>query len=123
VALHDAIQSASIIEERASGLVQFIERYKKLTGLPPMKTRTFSRGRTDLQNRTTFQAKSFRIRGSVFSFPQKCTIELEADRQMLEQVLINLVRNSVDALQNTNSPEIEISCYPEGDKHISPFSP
>jgi two-component system nitrogen regulation sensor histidine kinase NtrY len=38
---------------------------------------------------------------------------------MLEQVLINLVRNSVDALQNTESPEIEISCYQEGDKHVS----
>lgn len=41
VALKDAIQSASIIEERSKGLVQFIERYKKLTGLPPMKTERF----------------------------------------------------------------------------------
>ena len=37
---------------------------------------------------------------------------------MLEQVLINLVRNSVDALQETETPEIELSCYREGDKHV-----
>jgi two-component system nitrogen regulation sensor histidine kinase NtrY len=41
VALQEAIQSASIIEERSAGLVQFIERYKKLTGLPPMRTERF----------------------------------------------------------------------------------
>ena len=39
-AVEDAVQSAGIIEERSSGLVNFIERYKKLTGLPPLKKKT-----------------------------------------------------------------------------------
>jgi signal transduction histidine kinase len=118
VALQDAIQSASIIEERSSGLVQFIERYKKLTGLPPMKTQRFPAGELISKIEHLFQ-EEFQDQGIRFLRPSKCTIELEADRHMLEQVLINLVRNSVDALQKTERPEIEISCYPEGEKHIS----
>ena len=39
--LTDAVQSASIIEERSGGLVDFIERYKKVTGLPPLKAEVF----------------------------------------------------------------------------------
>jgi nitrogen fixation/metabolism regulation signal transduction histidine kinase len=117
VALQDAIQSASIIEERSSGLVQFIERYKKLTGLPPMKTQRFQAGELISKIEQLFQ-EEFQDQGIRFLLPSKCHIELEADRHMLEQVLINLVRNSVDALQKTEKPEIELSCYREGDKHI-----
>jgi two-component system nitrogen regulation sensor histidine kinase NtrY len=117
VALHDAIHSASIIEERSSGLVQFIERYKKLTGLPPMKIQRFPAGELISKIEQLF-GEEFQDQGIRFLRPPECRIELEADRHMLEQVLINLVRNSVDALQKTEIPEIELSCYREGDKHI-----
>jgi nitrogen fixation/metabolism regulation signal transduction histidine kinase len=117
VALQDAIQSASIIEERSSGLVQFIERYKKLTGLPPMKIERFPAGELISKIEQLFQ-EEFQEKGVRFLHPSKCRIELEADQHMLEQVLINLVRNSLDALQRTEKPEIELSCYREGDKHV-----
>jgi two-component system nitrogen regulation sensor histidine kinase NtrY len=38
-------------------------------------------------------------------------MELEADKEMMEQVLINLVKNAADALQQTADPKIELSCY------------
>ncbi|TFH19618.1 MAG: GHKL domain-containing protein [Bacteroidia bacterium] len=117
VALQDAIQSASIIEERSSGLVQFIERYKKLTGLPPMKTERFPAGELIPKVEQLFR-EEFKEKGIRFLGPSKCNIELEADRQMLEQELINLVKNSVEALRNTEDPEIELSCYREGDTQV-----
>jgi len=116
-ALQDAIQSASIIEERSSGLVQFIERYKKLTGLPPIKTQRFPAGDLISKIEQLFQ-EEFQDLGIRFLRPSTCRIELEADRHMLEQVLINLVRNSLDALQKTESPEIELLCYREGEKQV-----
>jgi nitrogen fixation/metabolism regulation signal transduction histidine kinase len=115
--LQDAIHSADIIEERSSGLVQFIERYKKLTGLPPLKTERFPAGELIQKIEQLFQ-EEFKEKGIRFLGPSKCNIELEADRQMLEQVLINLVKNSVEALQNSEDPQIELACYREGDKHI-----
>jgi len=115
--LQDAIQSSSIIEERSLGLVQFIERYKKLTGLPPIKTERFTAMELIPKIEQLFQ-EEFMEKNIRFLRPSKCHIELEADHQMLEQVLINLVRNAVDALQNKEDPEIELSCYREGDKHV-----
>ena len=116
-ALQDAIQSASIIEERSSGLVEFIERYKKLTGLPPMKIERFPAGELIPRVEQLFK-EEFKENGIRFLCPSKCNITLEADRNMLEQVLINLVKNSVEAVQNTLDPEIELSCYRESGKHI-----
>jgi nitrogen fixation/metabolism regulation signal transduction histidine kinase len=116
-ALEDAIQSASIIEERSKDLVQFIEKYKKLTGLPPMKTEQFPAGKLleKVEQLFTWELEEKGIR---FIRPHKCNIVLKADRQMLEQVLINLLRNSVEALQNSGNPEIELACSRAGDKLI-----
>jgi two-component system nitrogen regulation sensor histidine kinase NtrY len=117
LALKDAIQSAAIIEERSSGLVQFIERYKKLTGLPPLNTELFPAGELIPKIEQLFHAE-FQAKGIRFLWPEKCNILLDADRQMLEQVLINLVKNSVEALRHTVDPEIELSCYREGENHV-----
>lgn len=116
-ALEDATQSASIIEERSKGLVQFIERYKKLTGLPPMKTDRFPAGELMAKMDQLFQ-KELSEKGIRLIRPTKCKIELEADQQMLEQVLINLVKNSEEAVRNTKDPEVELSCFMDGENHI-----
>lgn len=117
VALKDAIQSASIIEERSKGLVQFIERYKKLTGLPPMKTERFPVNDLFVKMEQLFKEELLAkgIRSNWFS---QCKVELEADRQMLEQVLINLVKNSIEALRNTENPEIGLSCHQDPEKRL-----
>lgn len=116
-ALTDAIESAWIIEERSSGLVAFIERYKKLTSLPPLKLERFSAKelfvKMDQFFREDLKAKKIRI-----SWPGSCDTMLEADRQMLEQVMINLVKNSMEALQNREGPEIVLSCYRDAEERI-----
>ena len=115
--LEDAIASASIIEERSSGLVSFIERYKKLTSLPPLKLERFSAkelfAKTDQFFREDLKAKNIRIR-----WPGSCDTVLEADRQMLEQVMINLVKNSMEALRNREDPEIVLSCQRDAEDRI-----
>jgi len=108
-ALEDAIQSASIIEERSSGLVEFIERYKKLTGLPPLKLENFAIQDLFSKIEQLFQSE-FQAKGVHFFKSVSCSGEMEADQQMLEQVLINLVKNSMEALSQTKNPEIELSC-------------
>ena len=82
-----------------------------------MKIERFSAG--DLIPRVEqLLREEFKEKGILFTWPSKCNIELEADRNMLEQVLINLVKNSVEALRFTSAPELEISCYREGDTHV-----
>ena len=116
-ALEDAIQSASIIEERSKGLVEFIERYKKLTGLPPMKFEQFPAMEL-FQKVERFFREEMKEKGIPMRIPEQCDALLEADRQMMEQVLINLVKNSVVAVRNTEDPEVELFCSRDGDMHI-----
>ena len=111
-ALEDAIQSASIIEERSKGLVEFIERYKRLTGLPPMKLERFAAADLFLKLEQLFR-EEIRDQGIKLSLPHNCNIQLEADRQMMEQVLINLVKNSLEAVRHVESPEINMDCVQE----------
>lgn len=116
-ALEDAIQSAVIIEERSKGLVEFIERYKKLTGLPPMKLETFPAGELFARVKQLFK-EDLKEQGIRIIWPSDCHTELLADPQMLEQVMINLVKNSVEALSNRKDPEIELSCYRDDEDNI-----
>ena len=117
-ALEDAIESATIIGERSSGLVQFIERYKKLTNLPPLKLERFKAvdlfSKMDHFFREDIQSSNIR-----FIWPESCSMELDADRHMLEQVLINLVKNSIEALKHRENPEIELACHQDAEDEIS----
>lgn len=115
--LSDALRSTAIIEERSNGLVSFIERYKKLTGLPPVKPETFPAvvlmEKVEQLFREELKQQSIRL-----ILPSECKLELLADRQMLEQVMINLVKNAIDALHNSPDPEIELSCHRDASQLI-----
>lgn len=116
-AMEDAISSASIIEERSNSLVSFIERYKKLTGLPPLRPVIFSVGdlfgSIELLFTEELHEKKISLRCQ-----SDCSFEMKADRQMLEQVFINLVKNAIEALRETMDPLIELSCYRDSDQHL-----
>lgn len=116
-ALKDAILSASIIEERSTGLVQFIERYKKLTSLPPMKIERFPVGDLFIKMEHLFK-EEFKTKSIRLKWPTQCNAEIEADQHMLEQVMINLVKNAMEALVYQEDPEIELSCYGDNENHI-----
>jgi len=116
-ALDDAVKSAGIIEERSSGLVGFIERYKKLTGLPSPKMARFRAGELLAKIEHLF-TESMKDQNIQLSCHSDCSIDLEADRQMMEQVLINLVQNAAEAVRNSNKPEIELSCFTEAENQV-----
>jgi len=43
-------------------------------------------------------------------------LELHIDKELIEQVLINLLLNAKEALSETNSPQIDVNAFREGDK-------
>ncbi|MDX2429474.1 MAG: HAMP domain-containing sensor histidine kinase, partial [Bacteroides sp.] len=117
-ATEDAVLSATIIEERSKGLVNFIERYKKLTGLPPLKPETFQVGELFRKIEDLYK-EDMKKQSILLNCQSDCSHELEADRYMLEQVLINLVKNSLKAVQKSKNPEISISCSVDHDSRVS----
>jgi two-component system, NtrC family, nitrogen regulation sensor histidine kinase NtrY len=101
------IQSAlSTIEKRSGGLLNFVDIYRNLTRIPKPNFSHFPV--RDLFNRVTglfqveFDKKGIRLECQLF--PEQ--IMLTADPDLIEQVLINLVLNSIYAMREVKSPAV-----------------
>jgi two-component system nitrogen regulation sensor histidine kinase NtrY len=103
------IQAAlQTINKRSTGLMTFVETYRSLTKIPepnfavvPMKEL--------IQNVHTLMKKEAQESKVVLSTAMEPdTIEVQMDEQMIEQVLINLVKNSVQALDGVKDGTIQI---------------
>ncbi len=88
VNLEDAVQSAGIIEERSKALVSFDNRYKKLTTLPPLKMKALPVIELFSKMEKLFE-EVLRGKGIAFKYQDDCALVIQADPEMLEQVLIN----------------------------------
>lgn len=88
-------QGLSLIEERSGALGRFLRAYAQLARLPKPQPRSVSV--CDLMTRVVDLEKRLPVR--IAPSPE---ITLAADSDQLEQALINLVRNAVDAALETN---------------------
>jgi len=105
----DVGNALKTIHKRSIGLTDFVSAYRNLTLIPKPKFRIssiedlFTRVETLMENK--FKESGIRFHWSVE--PQ--TLELTADPGLMEQVLINLLLNAVDALQGHNREEPRIA--------------
>jgi nitrogen fixation/metabolism regulation signal transduction histidine kinase len=97
----DMHRGLEVISSRADSLARFIESYSKLARLPPPRFERLRIG--ELVKRVA--ALETRLPVKVSGGPD---ITVRADSAQLEQLLINLIRNAVDAsLENRGSVEVE----------------
>ena len=105
-AIDDARQAVETIGARSDGLLRFVESYRRLTRLPtPVLQRVkvvelF--GRVEQLMRPDLERRGVSLAHAVA--PQR--LELDADPDLLEQVLINLIRNAVDAVTEAEKPAV-----------------
>jgi len=90
----DARRGLSIIAARSEGLSRFLGAYALLAKLPPPRVGPMNVGAWIRQSATLEQ----RLVAQVRSGPE---MTLQGDRDQLEQVIINLLRNAVDASLET----------------------
>ncbi len=97
----DMHRGLEVISSRADSLARFIESYSKLARLPPPRFERLRIG--DLVRRVA--ALETRLPVKVAGGPD---VAVRADSAQLEQLLINLIRNAVDAsLENRGGVEVE----------------
>ena len=104
----DMNRGLEVISSRADSLARFIESYSKLARLPQPRFEPLNIG--DLVQRVA--ALETRLPITVLRGPE---IVVQADSAQLEQLLINLIRNAVDASLETNGG-VEVGWARQGDQ-------
>ena len=108
--VNDIAINNEIIEERGKGLIDFIEVYKNITKNPKLHLSTFKIAHT-IQKIQKFYQTTFDERQINFQTKLAADITLHADEALIEQLLINLLKNSMEALNDTNQPLIRIEVF------------
>jgi two-component system, NtrC family, nitrogen regulation sensor histidine kinase NtrY len=104
----DLKEGLSTIENRSRGLIKFIDAYREYTSLPKPKMTTVRL--KDLIEKVAQLMKN-EIKKNRIDFHYECASEyltIQADHEMIEQVLINLLKNAVEALGEIENPKLEL---------------
>ncbi|CAN5419387.1 sensor histidine kinase [soil metagenome] len=105
----DLKEGLSTIENRSKGLIKFIDAYREYTSLPQPKIKTII-VKEILEK--VGQLMRPEIKKTTIDFLISWDSEyqtVQADEEMIEQVLINLIKNSIEALWETPEGKIELS--------------
>lgn len=103
----DIREAIETIARRSAGLMHFVSRYRELMNVP---TPEFSSVAVSELLDAVFSLEKPALEGiatSIEVVPQSLTVQ--ADRQLIEQVLINVVKNAIEALDGAPSPVIALS--------------
>ncbi len=107
----DIAENADIIENRGKRLLEFINNYRSVSKLPKPKFESISI-KSFLQNIIQLFEKDLK-KGKIDAVINNVSDDLEliADKGMIEQVLINLIKNSIEAFTNITEPKIELCSF------------
>ena len=108
-AIDDAHDAVETIAKRSSGLVRFVDSYRRLTRLPKPSLKPCAAA--DLLDRAAqlMQPELARRGIALARSVTPRNLEINADPELLEQVLLNLLRNAIDALGHTEQPQIRLA--------------
>jgi len=116
--IQDINLAASTIKKRSDGLLVFVKDYRTISNIPipeltDIKVIQFL---TDISILMSSATDTAGIELIILPVPSNATIK--ADSKLIEQVLINLINNSIHALQGRKDPVITMSCVVDSDKTI-----
>jgi len=106
----EASGAVEVIKRRSRGLMDFVERYRAIADLPAPRPQTVPMAAllSDIDRllAPTFLEKHIECRAEV----DPPDTSVNADPQLLEQAVINLLRNAADAVRDSRHARIDISC-------------
>mgnify|MGYP001818777179 CR=1 FL=1 len=105
-AIDDIREAITTIGRRSSGLIGFVSKYRELLQIPDPHLESLA-VREVFDAAVTLLAEALaNIEVVIDVVPDSLT--LEADPALLDQVILNLVKNAIEALEETGSPRIRL---------------
>ncbi|MGI6340297.1 MAG: sensor histidine kinase [Bacteroidales bacterium] len=107
----NTVKGLEVINERGTGLIRFVESYRKLTRLSkPVLKHVNLRNLIEhllllLENKADFQRIQFKVE------TETPDIGIKADEAQLSQVLINLIKNAMYAVKDITEPRISVRAH------------
>jgi nitrogen fixation/metabolism regulation signal transduction histidine kinase len=115
-ATEDLKEGLSTIENRSKGLIKFIDAYREYTSLPVPKVKSIKL--KSLVEKVAMLMRQEMKKHSI-DFHHTCNSEyltLQIDEEMIEQVLINLLKNAAEAVSGAPNPVIELTGVYDGNQ-------
>jgi nitrogen fixation/metabolism regulation signal transduction histidine kinase len=105
----DARIAVETLARRADGVMHFVESYRQISRAPEIRARSIDAAAWGRELEALFRA-SDRAAGIGFTLDADDTLTLEADPDLMNQVLINLVRNAAQAARaHSDAPHVWLS--------------
>ena len=103
------IHGLDVIREQGKGLMEFVESYRRLTRIPKPEMKPFRV--SDLYSRVKLLTDTLEKRsGTEIHFrSDEAALEIYGDENLISQVLINLIKNALEANENNPEGMIEIT--------------
>ncbi len=104
----NTIKGLEVINERGTGLIGFVDTYRKLTRLPQPEKKPVNVGQLFENISTLVKHEPVYEKVQINWDLNPPDLEVYADKKQISQVLINLVKNSIEALKTLNDGRIDI---------------
>jgi len=107
-------EGLEIIEERSNGLLDFVTTYRKINSVPDPKI-----DRVDIKTMINGIVKLLKEEIKINNIDLYISLEedivINADIKLLQQIVLNLINNSIDALDTLEQKEIKIRSFKHQD--------
>lgn len=113
--IEDLVGGLETIESRSKGLANFVKTYDQLTKVPKPDIAAITVNSLVNRLKSLFKA-DIDQQNIHFTVDIEEGLEVQVDSDLIDQVLINLLKNAIEALQKVKSPTITIKAYSELDK-------
>jgi len=116
-AIEDISSAVNTIQKRSDGLMNFVDKYRSITRIPRPNRQTFSvaslfkRIKILMDSALTGKNIQFKIEVN----PEH--LEINADSDLVEQVLINILNNAIQSLSDTKNGIVTLSAKIDDTSH------
>ena len=113
--LEDITEGLSTISSRSEGLINFVNAYRDYTNLPEPDKRPTD-VKSLVQNTTALLKNDFlKANVALEVIHAETSIELNIDYQLIEQVLINILKNALEVVENKENAKVKLETSVQGE--------